>query len=205
VLDQYERGAGQLSIAQLQGESGSVGELTMAVADLLKTKYYPVDVDSRVIHNCPEDCERDVAHRWPSSVIGMSGAHLQAKSVYAQFAIAKTARPARRTDLDGEVPEKTSGQKADPAGATLFFEELLASVESLGAIADQHGVNTLTDLMYLQQAILKGEAIEVWPGETAVGEVIQFLPSGKRWLNHTDLPAEWKQHCVRVDNATATV
>lgn len=105
-------------------------------------------------------------------------------------------------DKPVEDVKPTSGVdlKADSEGAKRFFEELLASVESLGGIAEQHGLNTLTDLMYLQQAILKGETIEVWPGESAVGKVVQALPSANRWLKYTDLAEEWKKHCVRVDN-----
>lgn len=85
----------------------------------------------------------------------------------------------------------------DPEGARQFFEELAASVETLGSIADQHGVNTLTDLMYLQQAILKGDTIDVWPGETEVGKVVQVLPSAQRWLKYTVLGGEWIRACVR--------
>jgi hypothetical protein len=106
--------------------------------------------------------------------------------------------------VDGaKLSASPTARKADEEGARLFFEELLASVETLGAIADQHGIRTLTDLMYLQQAILKGETIEVWPGETEVGKVVQVLPSADRWLKYTDLADEWKQHCVRVGEPLA--
>ncbi len=117
----------------------------------------------------------------------------------------------RRGEIWGYLPKgkpqrRGAGQlpKGDSEGAKLFFEELLASVETLGAIAEQHGVNTLTDLMYLQQAILKGEAIDAWPGETQVGQVVQALPSAARWLSYIELPQEWKQHCVRVDSPALT-
>lgn len=86
---------------------------------------------------------------------------------------------------------------ADPEGAKLFFFELLASVETLYGIAEKHGLRTLVDLMYLQQAILKGETVEVWPGETEVGTVIQSLPSADRWFRYTELGGEWKNACVR--------
>ncbi|PNE59956.1 hypothetical protein A8H39_02075 [Paraburkholderia fungorum] len=101
---------------------------------------------------------------------------------------------------DAKLRASGTGHRPDPAGAKLFFEELIASVETLGSIADQHGVNTLTDLMYLQQAILDGETIDVWPGESEVGEVVQALPSADRWRKYTDLAQEWKKNCVRVDN-----
>lgn len=102
--------------------------------------------------------------------------------------------------------QRTEAQRhADCDGAKLFFIELLASVETLDGIADEHGIRTLTDLMYLQQAILNGEAIEVWPGETAVAKVLQTLPSADRWLKYTDLSDEWKQHCERADNPSPRV
>ncbi|CAE6966604.1 hypothetical protein R70199_07760 [Paraburkholderia domus] len=93
----------------------------------------------------------------------------------------------------------------DPAGARLFFEELLASVENLGGTAESHGINTLTDLMYLQQAILKGETIEVWPGETEVGKVLQALSSADRWLRYTELAGDWKNACERSNSRSASI
>ena len=93
---------------------------------------------------------------------------------------------------------KVLGLKPDVEGAQLFFEELLESVETLGGIAEQYGIRTLTELMYLQQAILKGETIEVWPGETEVGKVLQMLPSAIRWMQHTELGGDWKHACERV-------
>jgi hypothetical protein len=96
-----------------------------------------------------------------------------------------------------EVSRATLEGRQD--AAKLFFAELLDSVESLGAIAEQHGLNTLTDLMYLQNAILSESAIETWPGESKVCELIGELPSAKRWLAYTDLSETWKQHCVRID------
>lgn len=99
-----------------------------------------------------------------------------------------------------DLTKQAADVNADPDGAMLFFEELLASIETLGGIVDQHGVRTLEDLMYLQQAILKGETIEVWPGETNVVKVIEALPSRVRWMSYTELADEWRQHCVRVDD-----
>ena len=112
---------------------------------------------------------------------------------------------ASRLDLKATIglkQEQGKGRdlKPDVEGAQLFFKELLNSVETLEGIAEQYGVRTLTDLMYLQQAILKGETIEVWPGETEVGKVLQNLPSAIRWLQHTELGGEWKHACVYVDN-----
>ncbi|VWC80482.1 hypothetical protein BLA39750_01162 [Burkholderia lata] len=106
------------------------------------------------------------------------------------------------SELDGEpiaasVPADVDPyRRPDPEGAALFFAELLASVETLGAVADQYGLNTLTDLMYLHNAILTGNVLEVWPGESEVGKVLRELPSADRWLKSTELGGVWKTHCV---------
>lgn len=65
--------------------------------------------------------------------------------------------------------------------AALFFQELLASVEILSGIAEEHGSRTLADLMYLQNAILTGGFIDHYPGESKVLEIASALPSGERW------------------------
>ncbi|MBK1901992.1 MULTISPECIES: hypothetical protein [Burkholderia] len=87
-------------------------------------------------------------------------------------------------------------RRPDAEGASLFFAELLASVETLGAIADQYGLNTLTDLMYLHNAILTGNDLEVWPSESEVEKVLRELPSADRWLKSTELGGDRKTHCV---------
>jgi len=76
------------------------------------------------------------------------------------------------------------------AAAQVFFGELLDAVETLSAIADQHGVSTLSQLMYLQSAVLKGSQIEVYPNEAERLEFLKALPSGERWWKHVSiLPA----------------
>lgn len=62
-----------------------------------------------------------------------------------------------------------------------FMEELLDSVECLTALAEEHGVRTLVDLMYLKQAILAGGFIDHYSEESSVREVVQALPSGSTW------------------------
>jgi hypothetical protein len=47
--------------------------------------------------------------------------------------------------------------------AARFFEELLDSVETWSAVAEQHGVRTLSDLAYLHNAILTGGFIDALP------------------------------------------
>ena len=70
-----------------------------------------------------------------------------------------------------------SGKQA----ATLFFQELLDSVDSLTGIADEHGSRTLADLMYLQNAILSGGFIDYYPDESKVLEIASALLSGNQW------------------------
>lgn len=62
-----------------------------------------------------------------------------------------------------------------------FMEELLASVETVGGIADIHGTRTLADLLYLQHAILTGGRLDYFPEESAVLQVVEALPSSAQW------------------------
>jgi hypothetical protein len=90
--------------------------------------------------------------------------------------------------------------KATDVAATAakrFFEELLTSVESLTGLADEFGVNTLADVLYLQNAILVGEQIDVWPDETDILAVLGKLPSAQEWMNYTKLGGEWADACER--------
>ena len=99
-------------------------------------------------------------------------------------------------DSDGKfVAENSEGEKTvirffaverlnDVSGkcaADMFFQELLDSVETLSGIAVEHGSRTLADLMYLQNAILKGGFIDHYPGESKVLEIAGALPSSEQW------------------------
>jgi hypothetical protein len=99
-------------------------------------------------------------------------------------------------DSDGKfVAENSEGEKTvirffaverldDVSGkraAAMFFQELLDSVETLAGIVDEHGSRTLADLMYLQNAILKGGFIDHYPGESKALEIAGALPSGEQW------------------------
>ena len=103
---------------------------------------------------------------------------------------------------DADVPEDDPEAQANlvirtiietaggAAAAQAFFGELLDAVETLSAIADQHGVSTLSQLMYLQSAVLKGTQIEVYPDEAERLEFLRALPSGERWWKRVSiLPA----------------
>lgn len=83
------------------------------------------------------------------------------------------------------VTVKHVTHNADPAGASLFYDELTDAFETLGDIVGLHGLKTLTDLMCLQQSILVGTLIDVWPESSKVGQVLQSLPSSTRWLHYT--------------------
>lgn len=63
----------------------------------------------------------------------------------------------------------------------LFFKELLESFETLTGIADRYGSRTLADLLYLQNAILDGGFIDLYPHESEVLAVIEAMPSAQRW------------------------
>jgi hypothetical protein len=99
-------------------------------------------------------------------------------------------------DSDGKfVGENSEGEKTvirffavdrlnDVSGkraAVTFFQELLESVEILTMVDELHGMRTLADLMYLQNAILNGGFIDHYPGESKVLEMASALPSGDQW------------------------
>lgn len=79
-------------------------------------------------------------------------------------------------ELD-EIVQSVNGKKY----ASLFLQELLCSVESLSGIAEEHGVFTLTDLMYLQNAILDNNYIDHYPETSKVMDIVQTLPSASIW------------------------
>ena len=65
--------------------------------NLLKTKYYPVDLDQKVIINDPRNRERDVAWNYSSKVIGIKGRDLTEHPRYArEFAITPDGSPWRK-------------------------------------------------------------------------------------------------------------
>lgn len=81
--------------------------------------------------------------------------------------------------VNGQTVEERKALASDQA--RLFMQELLDSVETLTGIADEHGVRTLADLMYLQNSILSGGFIDHYPGESKVLEIASDLPSGEQW------------------------
>jgi len=83
-----------------------------------------------------------------------------------------------------EIPA-TVVQRKVPRGVELarkFMTELLDSVETLTGVAEEHGIRTLADLTYLQQAIVNGSFVDHYPHDSALVSIVQGLPSGKRWM-----------------------
>lgn len=77
--------------------------------------------------------------------------------------------------------------------AIQFMRELLDSTETLLGISEQYGPRTLADLMYLHSAIVSGGYIDFLPGESAVLELVQQLPSAACWVQFIkteDVPSQ---------------
>lgn len=79
--------------------------------------------------------------------------------------------------------QRSQQKKFGSSAALRFMGELLDSVETLTGIADEHGAQTLADLMYLQEAILEDGFIDNHPDESKVLEIVQGLPSGEQWAH----------------------
>ncbi len=80
-----------------------------------------------------------------------------------------------------EQMEVAAGQQA---AAKRFYDELIDATETFTDIAEQHGARTLSDLMYLQNAILSGGYIDHYPNESAVLDIVRALPSGEEWVKY---------------------
>lgn len=78
--------------------------------------------------------------------------------------------------LDHRAAEDTA------QAARQFFQELSASVETIGGIAEVHGPYALADVLLLQNAMLDGKTMEIDPAESKLLAVVQGLPSSARWL-----------------------
>jgi hypothetical protein len=75
------------------------------------------------------------------------------------------------------------------AQASRFVEELLASVETLGGIAEEHGADGLAFLFYLQAAILNGSFVEADQAKAGPLELVKTLPSAGDWMKHIQFVA----------------
>lgn len=68
--------------------------------------------------------------------------------------------------------------------AERFNRELLGSVDSIMAIGEIHGMQTLADLIYLQAAILDGTFIDHFSEASAIDQVVKALPSAEEWMSY---------------------
>jgi hypothetical protein len=73
------------------------------------------------------------------------------------------------------------------ADAKLFHAEMLDAVETLTAIAEQHGALALASVVYLQTAILKGGVIELTRDDADNLAFVRDLPSGGSWWRSVNL------------------
>lgn len=69
-----------------------------------------------------------------------------------------------------------------------FFKELLDSVETIDGIADQYCMRTMSDVFYLQQAILKNGYIDHYEDESSLLRLLRNLPSAALWLSYVKEP-----------------
>lgn len=96
------------------------------------------------------------------------------------------------TWLDGEsgeplINEQTRDERKSLAAqaAIDFYEEVLGATETICGIAATDGEETLSDVFYLQAAILKEGCIEhLVPGKSRIQEFVTALPSADRWLKY---------------------
>ncbi|MDR6202518.1 hypothetical protein [Paraburkholderia graminis] len=68
--------------------------------------------------------------------------------------------------------------------AARFANEVLNAVESLCAVAEQHGVHALADLFYLQTAILEGMQVQFDSKAAPISEFVRTLPSASGWSRY---------------------
>jgi hypothetical protein len=97
---------------------------------------------------------------------------------------------------EAEITDADPGTASDVATAAIvtmhraalssrFLLELLNAVESLDAIAAEHGVDAVAFLLYLQAAIFSGSCVGAHTGasESIIGLVAR-LPSAPAWMKH---------------------
>lgn len=88
-----------------------------------------------------------------------------------------------------DIPASIAQRKAPPANTMLvsqFMTELLASVETLGGIAETYGHATLADVISLIQAINDAGTIDAPPEESSILELVGNLPSHDKWSEYVN-------------------
>ena len=95
-----------------------------------------------------------------------------------------------------DIPDDDPGAGADVAVNAIvnmrraglssqFVRELLDEVESLGAVAEEHGPDAVAFLFYLQAAILNGSSVEARGTEDSqLISLVGRLPSASAWMTH---------------------
>lgn len=68
--------------------------------------------------------------------------------------------------------------------ASQFVRELLAAVESVSAIAEEHGVGVLSIFFYLQSAIANDTYVEVNAAERGAVSLLLTLPAAAEWMKY---------------------
>jgi hypothetical protein len=139
-------------------QGSTEGKNKSDLSGIKKTKFYPVDIESKLIYDAPEDKEKDVAWKWKERhVIGMKGSNLLEKSVYArEFSFVpddytqesqvnpnqeETIEPNEQENQQTEVTQET-----ETAGAEIDPNQ--PHIDTLQAIVDgQHDGDDLTELL----------------------------------------------------------
>lgn len=75
--------------------------------------------------------------------------------------------------------------------ASRFSHEVLDSINTLGELACADGVVTLSDVFYLQMAIIDGGFIDYLPSSGSnIMRLVELLPSKKLWMNYIHVHEE---------------
>lgn len=80
--------------------------------------------------------------------------------------------------------ERLANARDCAVAAATFMDELLASVDTVTGVAEEHGVRTLADLIYLHSAIISSGFIDHYPGESMVLQIVHELPSSEKWMKY---------------------
>ncbi len=137
---------------------------------------------------------------------GHDQSHLAARDLgrflnSSEFESLVAGRAAKEQDNSRRIyrPATPSPESQRLALAQRFMQELLNSVETIGAIAQTHGSDTVADLLYLHAAIASGESIDSWDGASGgVQDVVDALPSRSIWSQHIKLRDACQRETQRV-------
>lgn len=81
-----------------------------------KTKFYPVDIDNKLIIDAPEPRERDLAWKWRGKrVVGLRGSHLIKTPLYKTFSVIKL--------VDSDVSTYPSQKRTETVDSDVDHDE----------------------------------------------------------------------------------